>query len=236
MHIAICDDNIADRKQTERLLSRESERRKASSGVLYVRSYGRAEALLKAPMQYDLFLIDMTKSDENGLHLALTLCKRGVTAEILLLTSSIDYQKLYSQLSEPPPNLSFISKPLKIAELSQEVEAALEKRSMKTPAIELRTITDTLYLKEADIIYGVGSSNYTTVSLVDGSVITTNERLLWFFEQLCIYPSFYLVNKKTFVNIDYIDKCSLFKLSLKCGQHFLLSPLVTFDLKRLIPR
>ena len=27
MHIAICDDNIADRKQTERLLGRESDRR-----------------------------------------------------------------------------------------------------------------------------------------------------------------------------------------------------------------
>ena len=35
MHIAICDDNIADRKQLERLLDRESDRRKGTSGVFF---------------------------------------------------------------------------------------------------------------------------------------------------------------------------------------------------------
>ena len=33
MHIAICDDNVADRKQLERLLCRESDKRKADTGV-----------------------------------------------------------------------------------------------------------------------------------------------------------------------------------------------------------
>ncbi len=36
MHLAVCDDNIADRKQTERLLGRESDQRINSTGVLYV--------------------------------------------------------------------------------------------------------------------------------------------------------------------------------------------------------
>lgn len=33
MHIAVCDDNVADRKQLERLLGRESDSRKADTGV-----------------------------------------------------------------------------------------------------------------------------------------------------------------------------------------------------------
>ena len=36
MHIAICDDNIADRKQTERLLGKESDRRAKTESVLYI--------------------------------------------------------------------------------------------------------------------------------------------------------------------------------------------------------
>ncbi len=38
MHLAICDDHMADRKQMERLLGRESDRRMNTTGVLYVDS------------------------------------------------------------------------------------------------------------------------------------------------------------------------------------------------------
>ena len=57
MHIAICDDNIADRKHLERLLQRESDRRKDTAGILYIDSYGNVDALTKSPMIYDLFFI-----------------------------------------------------------------------------------------------------------------------------------------------------------------------------------
>ena len=35
MHIAVCDDNVADRKQFERLIRRESERRGKENGILF---------------------------------------------------------------------------------------------------------------------------------------------------------------------------------------------------------
>ena len=38
MHIAICDDNVADRKQLERLLKRESEKRKSTTCNIQCRS------------------------------------------------------------------------------------------------------------------------------------------------------------------------------------------------------
>ena len=57
MHIAICDDHIADRKQMERLLSRESDRRIKTTGNLYIDSFGSVSALLHAPMIYNLFFI-----------------------------------------------------------------------------------------------------------------------------------------------------------------------------------
>ena len=45
MHIAICDDNIADRKQLERLLKRESDKRKAKTGLLFADSFGNCRIL-----------------------------------------------------------------------------------------------------------------------------------------------------------------------------------------------
>ena len=36
MHIAICDDNIADRKHLERLLSRESDKRMGTPNLLWI--------------------------------------------------------------------------------------------------------------------------------------------------------------------------------------------------------
>ena len=55
MHIAVCDDNGADRKQLERLLSRESDKRMETTGNLYVTSYGNPESLLQNPRQFDVF-------------------------------------------------------------------------------------------------------------------------------------------------------------------------------------
>ena len=53
MHLAVCDDNIADRKQMERLLGRESDRRLNTTGILYMDSFGNKEAILTTPMIYD---------------------------------------------------------------------------------------------------------------------------------------------------------------------------------------
>ena len=59
MHLAICDDHMADRKQMERLLGRESDRRLNTTGVLYVDSFGSKESILTTPMIYDAIFMDM---------------------------------------------------------------------------------------------------------------------------------------------------------------------------------
>ena len=46
MHIAIVEDNIADRHQTERLLGREVDRRRTEEEGYYVDSFGSADAVL----------------------------------------------------------------------------------------------------------------------------------------------------------------------------------------------
>ena len=59
MHLAICDDHMADRKQMERLLGRESDRHMNTTGVLYVDSFGSKESILVTPMIYDAIFMDI---------------------------------------------------------------------------------------------------------------------------------------------------------------------------------
>ena len=85
MHIAICDDNVADRKQLERLLKRESDKRASTTGILYADSYGNASALLANPMQYDAFYIDVCKTEGiTGNEIVRQLLAKGVNSPIVL--------------------------------------------------------------------------------------------------------------------------------------------------------
>ena len=233
MHIAVCDDNIAERKQTERLLSRESDRRKAVTGVFYVHSYGHEQALLAAPMQYNLFLIDMANSETDGLKLALILCQSGITAPIFLCVSQIDYRKAYTQLDKPPGNIHFIDKPLKVAELAKVIDQALVMRANTLPTIELRTESETLYLKESEIVSAKASSScQSDVCLADARMVRINSSLFNLYSQICHYPAFYLISNKAFVNLSHIDKCSFSKLVLTNSQTFHLLPFKGLILKR----
>ena len=56
MHVAICDDNVADRKHLERLLSRESDKRAGTTNILYIDSYGDKDYFLKnqTPLKYNI--------------------------------------------------------------------------------------------------------------------------------------------------------------------------------------
>ena len=234
LHIAICDDNIAERKQTERLLARESDRRKAVTGIFYVHSYGHEEALLKAPMQYNMFMVDMVNGDVDGLKLALILCQNNVIAPIYLCISKIDYRKAYTRLEKPPENIHFIDKPIKVAELSKAVDHVLEIQASIIPSIELRSESETLYLRDNEIIYAKCNSYNTDVYLTDGRFILITGNLENFYSQICTNPVFHLISKKTLVNINYIDKCSLSKLTLTNGQILPLSPFAAFEVRKII--
>lgn len=220
MHIAICDDNIADRKQLERLLSRESDRRKATTGVFYVRSFGHVAILGKSPMPYDLFFIDMVNEAPNGYEFALELVNAGVTAPIVLCLSAIDYRALHQQTKAPIANLHFMEKPVKIAELTLLLNHALTLRATLPVSVELRTDQETYYLQEDDITCGFTVGHRVKLILADGRTILVKDHIFNLYSQLLNYSSYLMITKKAFINVNHIDKCSLPKVSLRCGHSF----------------
>lgn len=231
MHIAVCDDNVADRKQLERLLKRESDKRQNTSGHLYTESFGNSDTLIKNPMQYDLFFLDMTEVEPDGFAVALSLIEAGVNAPIVLCSSKIDYLEKMNTLTPCPSNLLHLSKAIETSELSAIIDKALELRDQKIPAIELRSETETYYVTEDDIVYAVMEGNYVRVHLADGRIVPLLTTMYNFFDQVSMYSHMVLLNEYGMFNIAYMKKYSLFKVTLQNGIELKSSLFAAQDIK-----
>lgn len=224
MHIAVCDDNIADRKQLERLLGRESDKRKHDTGVFFTDSFGQSSVLARNPMPYDLFFIDLTEGAPDGLTFALSLCKAGVSAPIVLCSSKIDYSIRALEYETIPANLLFISKPIMTAELSHVLDEAVILQKHRTPTIELRSDMETYYIQEDDIVYAISHGKYLEVCLKDGTKIPVISYMDNFYDQISMYTHIVLLTSRCLCNIVYVDKFTPFKVILKDGTKLKSSP------------
>ena len=155
MHIAICNDNVADRKQLERLLARESDKRLSISGNLYVDSYGHPDSLLKNPMQFDAFFIDMELTpDISDSSVLQCLIKAGCSAPVILLYASPEEKEEKKALGKDAPmEILLLEKPVRKEELSSLLDNLLVLSSKREIPIEIRAEAGTHYIYESDILY-----------------------------------------------------------------------------------
>lgn len=219
MHIAICDDNIADRKQMERLLKRESDKRRDSREPFYIDGYGNSEALMRSPMLYEAFFIDMTDSAKNGYEIAMDLIHAGVTVPIILCISKINYREM-----PLPDNCFCLPKPIRIDDLTDILEIIIAASDNKIPHIEIRTKKETLYVLEKDIMYILSEGKYVHVHLTNGTVAELTDTLENFYEEIKHISAFLPVSYKTVVNVAAISRTTLFHVHTKNGHKFFLHP------------
>ncbi len=225
MHIAICDDNIADRKHLERLLGRESDKRAAKSGVFYINAFGNADTLLDAPLQYDLFFIDMP-NEPNLVHSIVdALITQGVTAPIILCSSTLDYSKLSF-----PNQVLFLCKPIIPAQLDNVLDHAIIIKENAPSLIELRVDEETLYVPCNQILYAVSEGQYVNVTLAERtiSILSTMEN---FYYNVSCFTELYSVNKNLLINVTNISDFDGLFICMKNGKRFLISPATFLKLK-----
>ena len=225
MHIAICDDNVADRKQLERLLGRESDARKEKTGVFYTDSYGQGDKLYSSRMSYDLFFIDVTTGDETGFFLANRLHKGGVTVPIVLCSSKIDYREEALKLSELPENFLFLNKPILRAQLAEVLDEAVDAVKSRVPTIELRDRNETFYVPEDDIVYAETEGEYLKVHIKDGRIASMYQDASTFYVNIAMFTHFAQVSVKAVVNVTYVKKATPLKLILENDREIRISPI-----------
>lgn len=223
MHIAICDDNIADRKHLERLLSRESEKRAGTPNILFVDSFGNETHFLNANLpMYDLFFIDMGNTPTCTERLVKALREMGITASIILYSSKIDYQAI----PDLPDDIVFMKKPYipdPLPELLllgdshvkgyiETIALHLDGKKKSFPAHDIFYIYDTkegkhmLYSKEEQLME------------IDDTI--NDMQFL-----LSPYHEYYRISKSVIINMKLVTMITPFSVMMQDYKQFLHSPL-----------
>lgn len=231
MHIALCDSNMADRKQMERLLMRESDKRMHESGVFYIDTFGSPQALLHNPLVYDAYFLDVTDPVFTAYEIACHLCENGIVSPIIYCISTIDYHNSGTLL----PNSVFLDKPILVNELSLVLdEIILQQTEHHVPRMEFRNNTETFYLEEQDFVYCTGEKYEITLHLASQTTREATAFLDNLWMELTPFPSLFLANKNTIVNARYVKEVAMFSVTLTTGEVIKITPGLKKEIKRLM--
>ncbi len=234
MHIAICEDNIADRHQTERLMNRQAQARRNDEDGFYIDSYGNVDAIMPFSSRYDIFMIDMVSSECDGLTLALRLQAAGAHGYFILCSSSIDYAALYRAKGLKDDRFRFLSKPIRTDELTALLDELLPLASQHEEVIELRGlhISETLYVRPSEILYAFSEKGNSNVILTEGRSMLVAGEPYRLYINLEDNPYFSPISEHAFINVAHTSSISMFAIVMEDGHKFRVSPYFTGPVKK----
>lgn len=219
MYLAVCDDNIADRKQTERLLSRQSDRIFKEHGArIYIDSYGNEDAFMANPQMYAGLFIDMVSGDVNGYDIVHILINDlRIEKPIIMCCSTLDYRKMIADAHLKADNIYFLDKPIKVDELTEMVDMIFREDSKTVPTLELRGKQETYYAHGDDIIYIRKNHSELEVKLTEGRTFAVIADLFNIYDQCRIFPQICPVSDNALVNVNHVQRTSFGKATMDNG-------------------
>ena len=215
MYIAVLADNIADRKQTERLLGRANDVLANETGTLYIDSYGDAQSLMRAPMKYELFFLDIYGAEDHGRSVIDALKSANVPGKIaLVLPEDIPFS--YQNAIE---GLLTIQKPLVATTLHQLIKDA-HKEQIQTivPKVEIRSENETYYVPLEQIIYAQEINHFVYVHLDNGSTLTMLGEIRDFYRWVNNHKEFIHIKKDTVLNLNHVISSSKKEYHMSNGE------------------
>ena len=215
MYIAVLADNIADRKQTERLLGRANDVLANETGTLYIDSYGDAQSLMRAPMKYELFFLDIYGAEDHGRSVIDALKSANVPGKIaLVLPEDIPFS--YQNAIE---GLLTIQKPLITTTLHQLIKDA-HKEQIQTvvPKVEIRSENETYYVPLEQIIYAQEINHFVYVHLDNGSTLTMLGEIRDFYRWVNNHKEFIHIKKDTVLNLNHVISSSKKEYHMSNGE------------------
>lgn len=218
MHIAICDDNVADRKQLERLMGREADKWIANGDALYIFTYGSAESIMADQMQFDAIILDITESDKyTTLSLVDRLRALGKTS-VMVISSKEDID------AENREDIDFLPKPVSPSLLHDVITRVRKRMDTYVKKIELRGQYETLYVMDKEIMHARQMGEITRVKLSNGRSIDvsgTAEKMYGFIS--VSHDMFFMPNKKGLINLDYMVNSNPFSVKMSDGEKYSLA-------------
>ena len=221
MYIAIVADNIADRKQAERLLDRANTALAPSIGTLYISSFGDEEAFLHSCMKFDLFLLDFDRDHAHSLAVAHKLREMNAPGITVICKNSEEPFSYETAIQ----GVYTLDKPILTAPLHKTICDAhaevLSRRKQKT-LIELRSETGTHYIPKDEIMYVTIDDNAHRLCYH----LSTNEQIEMLGtlqdvdKALGSYAEFKLKLKNICFNTDHIREENAKSILLSNGECF----------------
>lgn len=220
MHIAVCIDNTANRKQMERLLHRASDKQPPEK-VYYIDSFGSMSAVMCKPKLYDLFLLDIVEAEADGLTLAFMLRSAGVTCPIVLCPYAVDYRSRLNDLNEEDAKIAssflFLDQPVKVDELEALLEHAQTCFENAIPTMELRGDKYTIYALEEEFQYAVQEKERVRVYLTKDRQISVFASVRNLYDEIKNFQSILYITDSFLVHKDFIASLGFASVTLKNG-------------------
>lgn len=200
MHIAICDDNVADRKHLERLLSRESDKRAGTTNILYVDSYGEKMHFLVNPLKYNLIFMDM--SSEPGIveYIIEHLNEMGYKAPLVLYSGKIDY----TTIPNLPEYVVHARKPYIPDPLPEFLALGDANVTGHVATVRVHVKKTDRAVPVSSIMYAAEEDNACHIYVTDGQRLDIDEKLSELRGLLEPYREFERVNSQNIVNFKYV--------------------------------
>ncbi len=221
MHVAICDDNVADRKHLERLLSRESDKRRGTPNILYVDSYGDKNHFLINPLKYNIVFMDMCLEHGTVEYIIGELKEMGFNAPLVLYSSKIDY----TQLPNLPEFVYHAQKPYIPEPLPELLKLGEENERGFIVTITVHENGEPISFAKDEIEYAIAAADgCMELHLADGESRTIDESftdLLKIFEP---YDEFEAINKDSIANFSYITAVMPFHVIMQGYSQIKSSP------------
>ncbi|WP_408070629.1 hypothetical protein [Butyrivibrio sp. JL13D10] len=211
MHIAVFDDNIADRKQMERLLRRQSDRyQKEGKEHFYIDLYGNIEALMRFPQLYDIIFVDMAEPESedshfrNGMDVAELLFEAGGIKNVVMCSGKHDY-KVLAKEAGLDDKLLFIEKAIRVKDLEAILAECEERLGDPVPTLELRGEKETIYATENDFISAeMIGEHQLTVYFTEGRSLDIITDIYNLYEQCEIFSSICPISQNAMINVNHI--------------------------------
>lgn len=222
MHVAICDDNVADRRHMERLLSRESDKRAGTPNILYIDSYGDKDHFLRTPLKYNIVFMDMTAREGLVEEILAGLDEQGYHAPLVLYSSTVDY----TAIPNLPDYVVHAKKPY-LPEPLPELLALGDRNVLgNVVTIQVHQKTVLQHVPKNEIMYAVpDDTGHYSLYLTNNTAVEIDEDISMLrhifepFDELC------LVNKTCFANFRYVSEVLPLSLFMQDYHKISISPL-----------
>ncbi len=221
MHVAICDDNVADRKHLERLLSRESDKRRGTPNVLYVDSYGDKKHFLINPLKYNLIFMDMCLEHGTVEYIIGELVEMHYSAPLVLYSSKIDY----TQIPNLPEFVVHAKKPYIPEPLPQFLALGDENVRGFVAVITIHQNGAPIDVPKDEIEYAIWDKGKAALHLLDNTRIDIDEDITALKQLLEPYEEFERVNKNGIANFKFVSAVMPLSVVMQSYAQLHISPL-----------